>query len=420
MKRRKFIQQAGIFSASSLIAINAPALRAIANNAWISRSMAANPNSKRLIVIFLRGAVDGLSVVVPYTETAYYQARQRIAIPQPDKPGGVLDLDGKFGLHPSLAALMPLWKQKNLAFVHACGSSESTRSHFDAQEYMETGTPGTKNTRDGWMNRLLGLMTVENNPIQAVNVGYDIPRILAGNAPVATIPTGSKITQRLPIDNPELITAFDKLYSGNDALSKTYREARQAREALMESDVEMQMANNGAPLPKGFAKDAQRLARLMVSDSRIELAFIALGGWDTHINQGNSKGQLAQRLQGLGDGLATLQKELGEIYKNTNVVVISEFGRTVKENGNGGTDHGHGNVMWLLGGNIRGGQVYGTFPGLSKNQLYEGRDLAVTTDFRDVIGTVLQSHMNLEQAKLSKIFPNYRSVNNYQFLTPNS
>ncbi|MEA5596312.1 DUF1501 domain-containing protein [Rivularia sp. UHCC 0363] len=397
MKRRKFIQQAGI-SASSLIA-------AIATNALVSRSIAANPNSKRLIVIFLRGAVDGLNVVVPYTETAYYQARQRIAIPQPDKPGGVLDLDGKFGLHPSLTALMPLWKQKNLAFVHACGSPESTRSHFDAQEYMETGTPG-KNTKDGWMNRLLTLMTVENNPIQAVNVGYDIPRILAGNAPVATIPTGS-ITQRLPIDNPQLATAFDKLYSGNDALSKTYREARQARAALMESDVEMQMANNGAPLPKGFAKDAQRLARLMVRDSRIELAFLALGGWDTHINQGNSKGQLAQRLQGLGDGLAILQKELGEVYKNTNIIVISEFGRTVKENGNGGTDHGHGNVMWLLGGNIRGGQVYGTFPGLSNNQLHEGRDLVVTTDFRDVIATVLQRHMNLEQAKISQIFPNY-------------
>ena len=368
MKRRKFIQQAGIFSASSLVAIAA--------NAIVSRSISATPNSKRLIVIFLRGAVDGLSVVVPYTDSAYYQARRRIAIPQPDKPGGVLDLDGKFGLHPSLAALMPLWQQKNLAFIHACGSPESTRSHFDAQEYMETGTPGIKTTKDGWMNRLLASMTVENNPIQAVNVGYDIPRILAGNASIATIPAG-RITKRLPIDNPQLTTAFDKLYSGNDALSKTYREARQAREALMESDVEMQMANNGAPLPRGFAKDAQRL-------------------------------------QGLGDGLATLQKELGEVYKNTNIIVISEFGRTVKENGNGGTDHGHGNVMWLLGGNIRGGKIYGTFPGLSNNQLHEGRDLAVTTDFRDAIATVLQHHMNLDKAKISQIFPNYNSMNNKQ------
>ncbi|MEO0843206.1 MAG: hypothetical protein AAF063_30510, partial [Cyanobacteria bacterium J06643_5] len=164
MERRKFIQQAGLFSATSLITVGA--------NALISKNTSANsPNSKRLIVIFLRGAVDGLSVVVPYTEPAYYQARKRIAIPQPGKPGGVLDLDGKFGLHPSLAALMPLWKQKNLAFVHACGSPESTRSHFDAQEYMETGTPGIKTTKDGWMNRLLAAMTVENNPIQAVNVG---------------------------------------------------------------------------------------------------------------------------------------------------------------------------------------------------------------------------------------------------------
>ncbi len=406
MKRRKFIQKASIFSASSLVAVGA--------NAWLSRSTSATPNSKRLIVIFLRGAVDGLSVVVPYTDDVYYQVRKRIAIPQPDKAGGVLDLDGKFGLHPSLAALMPLWKQKNLAFVHACGSRESTRSHFDAQEYMENGTPGIKKTKDGWMNRLLALMSVENNPIQAVNVGYDIPRILAGNAPVATIPAGRRVAKRLSIDNPQLTTAFDKLYSGNDTLSKTYRDARQARKALMESDVEMQLANNGAPLPKGFSRDALRLARLMVRDSRIELAFIGLGGWDTHINQGNSKGQLAQRLQSLGDGLATLQKELGEVYKDTNIIVLSEFGRTVKENGNGGTDHGHGNVMWLLGGNIRGGQIYGDFPGLSGDRLYQGRDLAVTTDFRDVISTVLKSHMNLDKTSISKIFPNYQAVSELQ------
>ncbi len=400
MKRRKFIQQAGIFSASSLITVG--------TNAWANKSMGVNPNSKRLIVIFLRGAVDGLSVVVPYTETAYYSARKRIAIPQPDKAGGVLDLDGRFGLHPSLAALMPLWKQKNLAFIHACGSPGPSRSHFDAQEYMETGTPGIKNTQDGWMNRLLALLTVENNPIQAVNVGSTIPRILAGNAAIATIPAGRRVAKRLPIDNPQLTTSFDKLYSGDDALSKTYRDAREAREALMEnSDVEMQMANNGAPLPRGFTRDAQRLARLMVRDSRIELAFLALGGWDTHINQGNTKGQLAQRLQRLGDGLATLQKELGEVYKNTNIVVMSEFGRTVKENGNGGTDHGHGNVMWLLGGNVSGGKVYGNFPGLSNNQLHEGRDLAVTTDFRDAIATVLQRHINLNQTNISKIFPDY-------------
>ncbi len=264
-----------------------------------------------------------------------------------------------------------------------------------------------KRTKDGWMNRLLALMSVENNPIQAVNVGSTIPRILAGNAPIATIPAGGKVAKRLPIDNPQLTTAFDKLYSGNDALSKTYRDARESRKALMESDVEMQLANNGAPLPKGFSRDAQRLAKLMVRDSRIELAFLALGGWDTHINQGNVKGQLAQRLQGLGDGLATLQKELGEMYKDTNIVVLSEFGRTVKENGNGGTDHGHGNVMWLLGGNIQGGQIYGEFPGLSSDRLHQGRDLAVTTDFRGVISSVLQRHINLDKTSISKIFPNY-------------
>ncbi|MEM6403621.1 MAG: DUF1501 domain-containing protein, partial [Cyanobacteria bacterium P01_D01_bin.116] len=232
--------------------------------------------------------------------------------------------------------------------------------------------------------------------------------------PIATIPAGRRVAKRLPIDNPQLTTAFDKLYSGDDALSKTYRDARESRAALMESDsdVEMQLANNGAPLPKGFSRDAQRLARLMVRDSRIELAFLGLGGWDTHINQGNTKGQLSQRLQRLGDGLATLQKELGEVYKNTNIIVLSEFGRTVKENGNGGTDHGYGNVMWLLGGSIRGGKIYGDFPGLSGDRLHEGRDLEITTDFRDIIATVLQSHMNLDKAKISQIFPNHNFVIN--------
>ncbi|MBH8576203.1 DUF1501 domain-containing protein [Nostocaceae cyanobacterium CENA369] len=398
MKRRNFLIQSGMFSAT--------ALAAIGSNAWIARSSTANSDPKRLIVIFLRGAVDGLNVVVPYSETAYYQARPKIAIPQPGKEGGVLDLDGRFGLHPALAALMPFWQQKSLAFVHASGSSDPTRSHFDAQFYMESGIPGLKRTGDGWMNRLLGVLS-GHTPIQAVSVGPTTPAILSGRMPVANLALGRN-GDRLPLDRPQIRTAFDKLYSSNDALSQTYREGKIARQALMNDlDAETKMANNGAPLPNGFARDAQRLAQLMVKDPRIELGFMALGGWDTHVNQGSSQGQLARNLQKLGDGLAVLAKTLGAVYPNTVILVMSEFGRTVQENGNGGTDHGHGNVMWVLGGKVRGGKVYGEWPGLGTTQLYQQRDLAITTDFRDIISNVLERHLYMNDAKLDRVLPSY-------------
>ncbi|MBW4595255.1 MAG: DUF1501 domain-containing protein [Brasilonema angustatum HA4187-MV1] len=399
MKRRDFLVQAGIFSASTMAAVG--------THAWVARAATNNSDQKRLIVIFLRGAVDGLNVVVPYSEQAYYEARPKIAIPQPDKEGGVLDLDGRFGLHPALAPVIPLWKQGSLAFVHACGSPDATRSHFDAQDYMESGTPGVKRTTDGWMNRLLSLLS-GHSPIQAVSVGAITPRILSGQMAVANLALGKNAANPLPLDRPQVQAAFDKLYAGKDDLSQTYKQGRMARQALVNDlNAEMEMANNGAPLPSGFARDAQRLAQLMVKDPRIELGFMALGGWDTHVNQGGSTGQLARNLGQLGKGLASLVNGLGSVYPNTTILVMSEFGRTVKENGNGGTDHGHGNVMWVLGGKVRGAKVYGEWPGLSTHQLYQDRDLAITTDFRDVIATVLEDHMNLQQAKLNQVFPSY-------------
>lgn len=403
MDRRNFIIKAGVFGASTLTAIG--------SHAFIART--ATPNSpKRLIVIFLRGAVDGLNVVVPYTEQNYYSVRPRIAIPKPGKEGGVYNLDGRFGLHPALApSLMSLWQQKSLAFVHASGSPDATRSHFDAQDYMESGTPGVKRTESGWMNRLLGVVS-ERSPIQAVSVGASTPRILSGIMPVANIASGRGAGNRLPLDKPQVSSAFNQLYSGKDKLSQTYKEGIEARQALMKDlNAEMQMANNGAPNPSGFASDALRLGKIMAKDSRVEIGFIALGGWDTHVNQGGSKGQLAINLDFLGKGLAILVNALGSVYQDTTILVMSEFGRTVKENGNGGTDHGHGNVMWVLGGKVNGGKVYGEFPGLDSSQLYQGRDLAITTDFRDVITKVLERHLNLDDNKLNLILPNYSTQN---------
>lgn len=401
MNRRQFLLQSSLFSASSLISIG--------THGWAARSSLAalDPKPRRLIVVFLRGAIDGLSVVVPYREPTYYTDRPRIAIPQPGQPNGALDLDGQFGLHPALAPLLPLWQQKSLAFVHACGSNDGTRSHFDAQDYLESGTPGVKSTRDGWMNRLLGVMS-DKNPIQAVSVGSTTPRILLGKMAVANLASGRGANNRLQIDKPQVASAFDRLYGNKDAIGRTYREGRIARaELLKDLEAEMQMANNGATLPNGFPGDAQRLARIMARDPRIQLSFLGVGGWDTHINQGSSQGQLARNLEQLGKGLVALQSGLGDVYLQTTIVVMSEFGRTVKENGNGGTDHGHGNVMWLLGDGIRGGKVYGKWAGLEPQQRYQGRDLAITTDFRDVLGTVLTRRLGVGSGKLRQVLPGY-------------
>jgi uncharacterized protein (DUF1501 family) len=406
MQRRYFLQKSGLFTLS--------ALATASTHAWIARTATANPAQKRLIVIFLRGAVDGLSVVVPYTDPVYYQSRPRIAIPKPGQTDGVLKLNNRFGLHPALAPILPLWEQGSLAFIHACGSPDSSRSHFDAQYYMESGTPGNKSTSDGWMNRLLASLSAKS-ALQAINVGSTTPQILAGRMPVASMATGRNATRPLPLDRIQVRSAFDQLYGGNDPLSRAYREGQATREVLLsELEEEMAIADNGAPPPVGFASDAQRLARLMVKDARVQLAFIPLGGWDTHVNQGASKGNLARNLQSLGQGLSVLNKELGAVYKNTAIVVISEFGRTVKENGNGGTDHGHGNVLWVLGGNVRGGKVYGQFPGLETSQLHQGRDLAITTDFREVLIPLIATHLKVSSSQSSQIFPGFtpnKSIN---------
>lgn len=397
MKRRKFIQLASLLSASTIVNIGA--------NSWVAKGQTPLNNRQRLIVVFLRGGVDGLNVVVPHQEEAYYDWRPKIAIPRPGESNGALDLNGFFGLHPALAPVMPLWQNRTLAFVHASGSTDPTRSHFDAQHYMEVGTPGLKSTTDGWMNRLLGNLP-KDRPTQAVNIGDTPPRILVGQMPVASLPTGQKSTRPLPIDRPPIYQTFDRLYGGNDDLSRAYKEGRQARELLLaDLEKEMQDASNGAPPPVGFASDATKLAQVMRGDSRTQLGFIEVGAWDTHVNQGNSNGQLANKLKHLGEGIATLVKELGPLYKNTAIIVMSEFGRTVKENGNGGTDHGHGNVMWVLGGGVRGGQVLGNWPGLDESELYEGRDLAVTTDFREPIATLLEGHMGVQGTQLAQVFP---------------
>ena len=384
MHRRDFLG----FSAGASLA-------ALSGSAW---AVSADGAPKRLVVVLLRGAVDGLNVVVPHGDKAYYAARPTIAIAKPGAAEGALPLDGHFGLHPALAALMPLWQDKQLAFVHAAGSRDPTRSHFDAQLFIENGTPGTHATPDGWMNRLLAAMPgLSRDPTEAVAVGPILPQILKGRMPVANLPLGPAAATPLAIDKPEIASAFDRLYAGKDAIGQAYRQGRKARAELIAGlPAPPDPADGGAPAPNGFPAVAARLAGLMAHNRK-----------DTHVRQGSHAGQLAERLRPLGDGLAAFAKALGADWRDTAIVVLSEFGRTVRENGDGGTDHGHGNVIWVLGGAVQGGRVYGEWPGLGSDALYESRDLAVTTDFRAVLAPVVARHLRLPDRALATIFPGF-------------
>ncbi len=402
LTRREFLKRMGL----GLFWINLCSMGLLG---WAAGLVEAAPEllptrRKRLVVIFLRGAVDGLSVVVPHFESAYYDARPTIALEAGGS--GLLELDPRFGMHPGLVSLLPLWQQQTLAFVHACGSPDPSRSHFDAQRFMECGTPGVITTADGWMNRLLGVLPGPHTPTQAISLGPVEPQILRGPYSVANFPLGRQAGRAMPMDRPMVAGAFDALYNGDDPLSKAYREGQAARRMLLtDLQEEQKIADNGAPSPEGFAGNTDRLAKLLRQDDHIQLVFLDLGGWDTHVNQGAAQGQLANRLKQLGDGLASLTKGLGPLYDDTMILVMSEFGRTVRENGNGGTDHGHGNVLWVLGGGIQGGKIYGDWPGLTASRLYEGRDVAVTVDFRSVIAAALASHMQLTVEQLQGVFP---------------
>jgi uncharacterized protein (DUF1501 family) len=381
----------------------AAALLPLGPGAWAA---SAEGGPRRLVVIMLRGAVDGLNVVVPYAETAYYRLRHSIAIALPGQPDGVLPLDRRFGMHPALAGLMPLWQGQNLAFVHAAGSPDPTRSHFDGQRYIENGTPGNDTTPDGWMNRLLGVLPGPHGPTEAISMGPTLPRILSGRMPATNFPLGPEAARPSPIDEAPIGAAFDRIYAQDGVLGRDYREGRAARARLVaDLAAEERRADGGAPPPRGFPQEAARLAYLIQRDPSIRLAFFALGGWDTHVEQGGSSGQLGRHLRPLGNGIAALATGLGRAWRDTAIVVLSEFGRTAAENGDAGTDHGHGSVIWVVGGGIAGGRVYGEWPGLEPHQLYQHRDLAVTTDFRIVLATLLRSHLGLEAGEIAAVFP---------------
>ena len=366
--------------------------------------------TKRLVAIFQRGASDGLSVVVPFGEREYYRARPGIAVARPRSgDDAAIDLDGFFGFNPRLAPLEPLWKARQLAVVHACGSPESTRSHFDAQDYLETATPGVKRTSDGWLNRYLQARRDEHaTPFRAVALAPQLPRALQGPAPAVAVSDLGRFGIRAGRAGADGGASFESAYAAarDRVLNGTAREAFDAIRMLQATDVSRYRPAHGAEYPRSpFGQALRQIAQLTKADVGLEIAFAEIGGWDTHINQGSIRGQLANRLDDFGRAIAALVADLGDLMEDTVVLTMSEFGRAVSENGGGGTDHGHGNMMLAIGGGVRGGRVYGRWPGLAIEQRYEGRDLAVTTDFRDVFSEIVTRHLGV--ADPESIFPGY-------------
>jgi uncharacterized protein (DUF1501 family) len=374
-------------------------------------STTASRGHKRLVVIFQRGAADGLNIVVPHGEASYYQMRPTINIPRTGQ-NGVIDLDGFFGLHPSMSAFKPLWDQKHLAIVHAAGSPDTTRSHFDAQDYMESGTPGLKSTEDGWLNRAVRVVQEKPSPFRAVALGPSLPRILLGAEPAVAI---NNIAQfGVGGNNPNvapIASTFEAMYdqSVDSVLHGTGEETFEAVKMLKAADPSKYQPAPGANYPRGRFGDALRqTAQLLKANLGVEVAFTDIGGWDHHVNE---TPQMNNILRDFSQSLAAFWTDLGDLAGETVAVTMSEFGRTARENGNRGTDHGHANVMFVLGGPVKGGKVYGQWPGLAPEQLYEGRDLALTTDFRRVLGEAVYSHVG--NTNLNAVFPGFQDARKF-------
>lgn len=373
-----------------------------------------NGKKKILITIFQRGAVDGLNMVVPYGESEYYDLRRSIAVAKPGKQDGAINLDGFFGLHPSLKPFESFWKNKQLAIVHSVGSPDNTRSHFDAQDYMEAGTPGIKSTRDGFLNRVLQTTGSEkDSPFRAVAMSQQTPRIMIGRAPTIAMTNLSDFAIRAGAYTNSVQGGFEGIWQENakDGLGDTGKETFEAVKFLKQANPSQYKAENGAAYPNSpFGGSLRQIAQLIKAGVGLEVAFTDTPGlnWDTHANEGNGRGQLANLLRDFGSSITAFATDLGKRMDDVVILTMSEFGRTARQNGSNGTDHGHGNVMFALGNSVKGGKVYGDWKGLKSGQLFQERDLDVTTDFRDVLGEAASKHLGSRDLK--KLFPGYSAT----------
>lgn len=408
MQRRVFVRNGAL--ALVTMGLSPSFLRRVTYGA----ELPSGRRGKILICLFQRGAADGLNMVVPHGDAAYYSGRPTISIPAPRAglDGAAIDLDGFFGLHPSLSPFARLYQDGLLAPIQAVGSPSATRSHFDAQDYLESGTPDLKSTRDGWLNRYLAVKGTceecakqEASPFRAVAMTSQTPRILDGPAPAVAMNSLGEFTVRATGSSAERLEALYRTGEA-DLIHGAGREMFDAVKLLRSADPQQYRVENGAAYPRSqFAQRLREIAQLIKADVGLEIAFADVGGWDTHVNQGGATGQLAQRLSDFSNAIAALTTDLGDRMQDVVILTMSEFGRMVRQNGNGGTDHGHAGAMFVIGGGVKGGKVHGRWPGLEREQLFEGRDLALTTDFRTVFSEILAKHMGAES--VPSIFPGF-------------
>jgi len=416
MDRRFFVKSSGIALASLGIIGTSPKFfqHFAAANVFSDKSTG---KKKTLVTIFQRGAVDGLNMVIPYGDGDYYSLRPTINIPKTGSVNQetVIKLDGFFGLHPAMTGFKDLWDKKQLAIVHAVGSPDNTRSHFDAQDYMEAGTPGNKGTKDGWLNRYLQTNAdTKASPFRAVSITQQIPRSLLGRSPSVAMSNLNDFAIRAGNYSQNVQGGFEAIYdqtmnsskNNKDVLKETGEETFEAVNFLKKANPAQYKPENGARYPQSrFGQSMFQIAQLIKAGIGLEIAFAESGGWDTHSNEGSSRGQLANLLHDFSNTIEAFVTDLGSKMDDIVILTMSEFGRTVRENGTRGTDHGHATAMFVVGNSVKGGKVYGEFPGLSSSKLYEGRDLALTTDFRDLFAEVSAKHLGAKDLK--KIFPNY-------------
>jgi uncharacterized protein (DUF1501 family) len=415
MRRRAFVKSGAI--ALVTMGLNPTFL----HRTVFATELRAVRKGKVLICIFQRGAADALNMIVPHAESAYYAMRPTIAIPRPKAGarGAAIDLDGFFGLHPSLEPFKSLWDRGLLAPIHAVGSPSATRSHFDAQDFMESGTPGIKSTPDGWLNRYLAIegtcaACAKPSPFRGVAFSQTTPRIMQGPAPTIAMASLDAFTVRATGSDVQRVEALYRTGSA-DLVHGAGRETFDAVKMLRAANPQRYAPDNGAVYPRTpFGQSLRQIAQLVKADVGLEVAFADVGGWDTHVNQGGSEGQLANRLTDFSRSIAALVTDLGDRMEDVLIVTMTEFGRMARQNGNGGTDHGHAGAMFLIGGSIAGHRVHGRWPGLEREQLYEGRDLALTTDFRTVFSEVVTRHLGAPNAE--PVFPGFSGPTSLGFL----
>ncbi|MCZ6530870.1 MAG: DUF1501 domain-containing protein [Chloroflexi bacterium] len=410
LNRREFLRIAGLSTAP------------LALPGWAPRLAFAPPGSAPsgdlLVCVFLRGGMDGLNAVIPHFESEYYGARANLSITEPRAGNDVssIELDDRFSLHPSLRPLLDPFQAGELAIVHACGSPDPTHSHFDAMDYMERGTPGEKQIASGWIARHLLTAPWENeSPFRAIGVGVGLQASLRGPVPATALqsvaefhlpgnPQGVAVLQQTLSSLYELPERDESLFQ---ELSSQAATTFEAMDLLAGLDPAGYQPSGGADYPEDdFGRGLSQIALLAKSELGLEIACIDIGGWDTHIQQGAEEGRMPQLMASVAGGLAAFHRDMGEKMKDATVVTMSEFGRRVAENGGGGTDHGHGGVMFVMGGGILGGKVYGEWPGLAPDNLYGPGDLAITTDFREVLAEIVLKR--LKNNRIDEVFPGYR------------